>query len=228
MPDPIQGLTDGCRQSRLALQHKKDPPVFAGGSFHRKKGVTLLSPEEAKILRETNPFDPRNVRDRFKNKSNDYIKRTVDSSRSELVLCLSNQVRDINLSNCIRSANSFNIDHVVMAGHKRYDRRGTVGAHHYIDVVHEPDLHLAIMKYHARGYRIVALEHDQRYQMHNVINYKWHKKTFLIAGEEGMTLSHSVLTAADDIVYIPMHGTVRSLNLASAVSIALYDYEAKQ
>lgn len=193
--------------------------------------------EEAKALRETDAFDPRNLRDAFKGRSNKDIGGELDSTRSEMVLCLSNEVRDMNLSSCIRSANSFNIDHVVMAGRKRYDRRGTVGAHHYIDVVHKGDMMMTIVDYFLRGYRIVALEHDEQYPMTELSEYVWHPKTLLVAGEEGRSVPDYILagslpnridqTTMTDIVYIPMMGTVRSLNLASAVSIAMYDYTSK-
>lgn len=181
----------------------------------------------AKSLRETDAFDPRNVRDQFKGRENEDIRRELDETKNDLVLCLSNDVRDMNLSSSIRSANSFNIDHVVMAGRKRYDRRGTVGAHHYIGVYHEPDRIKAISDYRDQGYTVVALEYDDSYEMQELSQYSWDPRTLLIAGEEGVSLPSEVLNIVDDIVYIPMMGTVRSLNLASAVSIALYDYTRK-
>ena len=189
--------------------------------------------EQAKAMRETNPFDPRNVRDQYKGWSNEDIQEELDQTRSEMVLCLSNEIRDMNLSSCIRSANSFNIDHVVMAGRRNYDRRGAVGAQNYIEVKHEESLPLTILKYTLAGYRIVALEYDERYPMTEISEYEWHPKTLMVCGEEGRSISDEVLGLSAvvpsvlDIVYIPMMGTVRSLNLASAVSIALYDYTSK-
>lgn len=183
--------------------------------------------EEAKAMRETNPFDPRNVRDEFKGKSNEEIQLTLDSSRAPLVLCLSNEIRDMNLSSCIRSANSFNIDHVVMTGRRNYDRRGAVGAQNYIDVVHKIDLVSTIHDYRVLGYQIVALEYDEQFEMAQISRYEWAERTLLLAGEEGRSISKEILGMCDDVVYIPMMGTVRSLNLASAVSIAMYDYHSK-
>lgn len=187
----------------------------------------MIDHEQAKALRETNPFDPRNVRDEFKNKSNEDIQLTLDSTRTPLVLCLSNEVRDMNLSSCIRSANSFNIDHVVMTGRRNYDRRGAVGAQSYIDVIHKIDRESTIHDYRLLGYQIVALEYDKRYEMTEMSQYVWSDKTLLLAGEEGRSIPPEILDLVDDIVYIYMTGTVRSLNLASAVSIAMYDYNTK-
>lgn len=198
----------------------------------------MIEYEEAKRLRETNPFDSRNVRDEFKGKDNEDIIAELDKNRSELVLCLSNEIRDMNLSSCIRSANSFNIDHVVMAGRRNYDRRGAVGAQNYIEVKHQEDMIGVLLDYTiCNDYKVVALEYDERYPMTEISEYEWDPKTILIAGEEGRSVSDLVLAGSlpsridgsimTDIVYIPMMGTVRSLNLASAVSIALYDYATK-
>lgn len=186
-------------------------------------------------MRETNPFDPRNVRNQFKNKSNEDIQAELDNDRSELVLCLSNEIRDMNLSSCIRSANSFNIDHVVMAGRRNYDRRGAVGAQNYIEVKHEETMFDALSA--AGNHRYVILEYDERYPMTELSEYEWNPKSMLIVGEEGRSVPDWILDLANpsggedepaaDIVYIPMMGTVRSLNLASAASIAMYDYHTK-
>lgn len=190
--------------------------------------MTEIPFEEAKKMRETDPFDSRNVRDCFKGMSNFDIKKKLNEDHSGLVLCLSNEIRDMNLSGCIRSANSFNINHVVMTGRRNYDRRGAVGAQNYTDVRFEENLMDTIDFYKAAGFKIVALEYDENFEMKEISSYKWQDFTLLIAGEEGRSLPAEILTKADDIVYIPMMGTVRSLNLASAVSIALYDYEVKQ
>lgn len=184
-------------------------------------------------MRETNPFDPRNVRDCFKGKSNEFIQDELNKTKSELVLCLSNEIRDMNLSSCIRSANSFNIDHVVMTGRRNYDRRGAVGAQNYIEVKYAESLLLTVVDYRLKGYHIVALEYDENYPMTEVTEYQWQPKTLMICGEEGRSISDEILRLSTtsppilDIVYIPMMGTVRSLNLASAASIAMYDYYTK-
>lgn len=201
-------------------------------SLDTGEGCFVIIPfEEAKALRETNPFDPRNVRDCFKGKSNEFIQDELNKTKSELVLCLSNEIRDMNLSSCIRSANSFNIDHVVMCGRRNYDRRGAVGAQNYIEVKHEETMFDALSA--AGSHRYVILEYDERYPMTELSEYEWNPKSMLIVGEEGRSVPDWILDLANidepdaDIVYIPMMGTVRSLNLASAASIAMYDYYTK-
>lgn len=183
--------------------------------------------EQAKALRETDPFDIRNVQDHLKSYSNIEIKNYLMQTSSDFVLCLSNNIRDMNLSSAIRSANAFNIKKTIMLGRRNYDRRGACGVQNYSIIEHHTNWQQLFKQYRELGYRIVALEHNNNYTMHNMINYQWQHKTFMICGEEGLTIPDEILDSVDDIVYIPMRGSVRSFNLASAVTVALYDYEAK-
>jgi tRNA G18 (ribose-2'-O)-methylase SpoU len=46
-------------------------------------------------------------------------------------------------------------------------------------------------------------------------------------GQEQIGLDQNIISACSDIVYIPQFGSVRSLNVACASAIAMYDYCAK-
>lgn len=183
--------------------------------------------EEAKAMRETNPFDPRNIRDELKSLTNEEVRSHLTQNSSQFVLCLSNNIRDMNLSSAIRSANAFNIRKTVMVGRRNYDRRGACGVQNYSTIEFAPDWRKVFTEYRSHGYNIVALEHNDHFTMHNIRDYKWKSKTLMICGEEGLSIPEEILQEVDDIVYIPMHGSVRSFNLASAVSMALYDYTGK-
>lgn len=183
--------------------------------------------DEAKTMRETNFFDPRNVADRFKGMPTETVKSILQSESSELVICCSNVIRDFNFGSVIRSANSFNAKEVVLTGRKSYDRRGTVGAHNYMTVSYIEDINEAFAAYRSQGYTIVAAEYDETRIQFNLQDYNWNEKTFLVFGEEGRGLESDILDSVDDIVYIPMYGSVRSMNVASASSVFMYDYMTK-
>ena len=189
--------------------------------------MTEYTFEEAKAMRETNAFDPRNIRDELKSLTNEEVRRHLKANSSQFVLCLSNNIRDMNLSSAIRSANAFNIRKTIMVGRRNYDRRGACGVQNYSTIEFCKDWRKVFDEYRRHGYKIVALEHNDRFHMHNIRDYKWKEKTLMICGEEGLTIPDEILKEVDDIVYIPMRGSVRSFNLASAVSIALYDYTGK-
>lgn len=183
--------------------------------------------EVQKEMREQDWFDSRNVHDRFKGMDSEVIKSLLKDESSDMILCLSNLIRDINHGSAIRSANSFNVNKVVMTGRRNYDRRGTTGTHKYMDVEHIEDILEAFKKYRALGYTIVAAEYDTSREQYHLHDFGWPEKSFLVMGEEGRGLESYILDAVDYIVYAPMYGSVRSLNLASAASIFMYDYDMK-
>lgn len=187
-----------------------------------------ISKEQAKKLRETNAFDPRNVRDHLKHIATEDIRKLLGESSSDFILCLSNNIRDMNLSSAIRSANAFNVQKTVLVGRKTYDRRGACGAQNYSIIEHMENWYDLFAQCREEDYTIVALEYDENYEMKSLPDYEWNKKTLMICGEEGYSIPDEILKAVDDIVYIPMFGSVRSLNLASAASIAMYDYMSKE
>lgn len=180
-----------------------------------------------RALRTQNPFDSRNLIDRFKGMENEAIKALLKYESSDFVLCLSNLIRDINHSSAVRSANAFGVDSVVFTGRRNYDRRGACGTQNYLDIKYIEDYNDAFDLYRSMGYTIVAAEYDEARMQYPLDKYVWSQKSMLVVGEEGRGLESEILDQVDDIVYIKQYGSVRSLNLASAASIFMYDYNSK-
>ena len=183
---------------------------------------------EDKALLEAGPFDTRNVADKYKGWTVEAIQADLSAKSSALIVAASNELRDFNWGTVVRCANNFNVDKVVFTGKRRWDRRGAVGAHNYTRIDYVETAQDLVQQYRSLGYRIVAaeyLEGDSR--MQPLTTYQWADRTVLFFGEEGRSLDEDVLTLMDDIVSIPALGSVRSLNVATAAGIMLYDYTAK-
>jgi tRNA G18 (ribose-2'-O)-methylase SpoU len=128
----------------------------------------------------------------------------------------------------IRNTNGFLGREVWIVGDKakRYDKRGTVGTHHYEHVKYAqnwgnvleaiPDI---------SEYCIVAV--DNMPNATAIHEFQWPEKTLMMFGEEQRGLSEEALSLADHVVYIPMRGSVRSFNVGTASGIAMYDYIVK-
>lgn len=183
--------------------------------------------EQQKAMREKDYFDERNVADEFKGMDTETIRAILKLRSSRLVVMCSNEIKDFNWGSVVRSANSFGVREVVFTGRKAYNRRGTVGAHNYTDIKYLPSTTEAIESYSEMGYRIVAVEYDERYIMDNLQTYDWSESSVILFGEEGRSLPSEILDQCDDIVYVPMYGSVRSLNLASCATVVMYDYDTK-
>lgn len=182
---------------------------------------------QAKELRERDIFDDRNITERFKGLSDDEVKNTLAESSVPLVALLNNSIRDFNWGTVVRNANGFNISEIRFCGRKKYDRRGTVGAHHYSNVTYDPSLEDSIKELQSQGYKVVAAEYDERFPMTSLNEYQWNEKSVIVFGEEGVSLDTDILELVDDIVYIPMHGSVRSFNVGVASGIFFNSYSAQ-
>lgn len=190
--------------------------------------MNTLPIEEQKAMREKDCFDSRNIVDEFKGLEAETIKSIMKLRSSNLVVMCSNEIKDFNWGSVVRSANSFGVSEVVFTGRKAYNRRGAVGANNYTDIQYMPDTLEALKHYkYNLKYRLVAIEYDERYQMDNLQTYDWSENSVIIFGEEGRSLTEEILDFCDDIVYVPMYGTVRSLNLASCATVVMYDYDTK-
>lgn len=170
-------------------------------------------------------MDTRNVIDFYKYWENDAIIADLDSKRNEFVVAVERINGDFNFSTVIRNANAFLARKVYRAGKRQYDKRGTVGTHHYEHVGYDESIINLIKKYRAEGYKIVAIDNVSEAQ--DIRSYQWEPKSFMLFGEEGRGLSQEAIELSDDIIYIPQFGSVRSLNLGTASGLAMYDYSCK-
>jgi tRNA G18 (ribose-2'-O)-methylase SpoU len=79
-----------------------------------------------------------------------------------------------------------------------------------------------LQKLRADGFRLVGLEQTTNSQ--NLHRYEFNRRTALVVGNERSGLTEEVLTMLDDVVEIPVWGLPYSYNVATATTMALYEY----
>ncbi len=173
--------------------------------------------------------DNRNIADRYKHDR--LVKWTTEMIKSDLqqksfpfAVMMENFVGDFNLSSVLRSCNAMNGREMFYLGRKQYDRRGTVGTHHYTDLINVKTRE-ELLKLKER-YTFVALENSVA-QAEAIYDFVWPENPLIIIGEEGVGITPETLALCDKFVFIPQYGSVRSLNAAVAGSIAMNDFIAK-
>jgi tRNA(Leu) C34 or U34 (ribose-2'-O)-methylase TrmL len=160
------------------------------------------------------------VRDEFKGMAPEEIKRALDARRFPFSVCVANVEYDFNLGTIIRNANAFLAREVVIYGRKKMDLRGAMGAHVYENVVHvtkAEDLraHGTLVCFdEAPG--AVALE-----------DFPWPPNPLMIFGQEGPGIPAEVRALADATVFIPLFGSMRSINVGVASGIAMNDWHTR-
>lgn len=186
--------------------------------------------EERKALREIDWSA--NVQDEFKGMSTDEIRKILRPRRNGFHMVFENALRDFNFGGIIRACNAFACDGVTYTGFRRYDPRGTVGTKNYEDIEYFPDPKDFIRFIRARQFAgipfIVAEflpeDHEFAHKQTSIADFLWPEECTVMFGEEGTGVSDQYLYHADHIVYVPMFGSVRSLNVASTAHIFMYEY----
>jgi len=171
-----------------------------------------------------------NVHDYLKSLTVEQIAEDYASKSHDAAFAMTHISGDFNLGNVIRSANFFGFKEAIyIGGSKQYDRRSTVGTHHYIPVnfIKTEEEFVSTV----RGiYSIVCIENNvPKYANKTVSIYEnpfsnLQLPPIFVVGEEQLGLSEYMLDNSERIVTIPAKGTVRSLNVGSCASIVMAMY----
>ena len=169
----------------------------------------------------TTPKNSYNVLDRYKHMTVDQIRHSVLSKTFPYAVLMEQWVGDFNISTMIRNANAFGAREVFYVGKRKFDRRGTVGSHHYVNLNHLraiEDVKKLKEKYH-----FVCFENNVEKTV-MLSDYHWPKMPLMIFGEEGTGITDEMMELADDVVAIQQYGSVRSLNVGTCSGIVMHDF----
>jgi tRNA G18 (ribose-2'-O)-methylase SpoU len=164
-----------------------------------------------------------NVEDRFKDKSQEEIRQTLRDTAFPFAVLFEEWVGSFTLSSGMRNANAFNAKEIFYLGIKHIDKRGMLGCYHYNPIQWLPTVD-ALLELKDR-YVFVGVDNIAgAVSMHP---FQWPDNTLMIFGTEGTGLTPTLQRMCDAMVYIPQHGSIRSLNAAVASGIAMYDWITK-
>lgn len=166
----------------------------------------------------------RNVVDEFKKLSTQEIRQRLRRNAHDFAVLMEHWNGDFNISTLIRNANVFNAKHVFYIGKKGYDRRGTVGAHHYVDLTHAKSIDDIVQL--KKDYTFVGIENNIG-RCVSLPDFTWPRNPLMIFGEENGGISDELLALCDHKVSIPQWGSIRSMNVGTCSGIAMYDYVTK-
>lgn len=219
----FRACDDNCRWKKIANTIKCS--TLLNAITHDKTGKPYYSEEYFRFFHEDEqvcPIETRNIIDHYHYWDTEAIKADLDTRRHPFGVLVSNLANDFNVGTVIRSANAFLAREVFFYGRRRYDRRGTVGTHHYenLKVIGDNDLESL-----AAQYTLVAI--DNVTGAEPIETFKWPANPLLMFGQEQVGLPQTLLDKTEIRVYIKQYGSVRSLNVGSAASIAMYDWCVK-
>ncbi|MBN1326037.1 TrmH family RNA methyltransferase [Candidatus Falkowbacteria bacterium] len=158
----------------------------------------------------------------------------MSKKKKEIYLVLQNIRSLFNIGSIFRSADAFLVDKIYLCGYSGYpvDKQITkiaktaLGAEKTVPFEHYWQTASLIKKLKKQKIQIVTLELGKK-----AIPLQKFKPKFplaIIVGNEVTGVTKNILKQTDKIIYIPMQGAKESLNVAIAVSIALYDINLKR
>lgn len=155
--------------------------------------------------------------------------RGVISHRLQDVVVLENIHDPHNALAAIRNCDAFGIQtaHVIFEKEKQFNPKAlgkatSSSANKWVDTVCWEKTTDCFKSLHDSGFKIIATVIDERAKRLPDIDFTG-GKTALVFGNEGFGISEEAKNLADELVYIPMHGFVDSLNLSVTVGVMLYE-----
>lgn len=173
---------------------------------------------------EGSPSMSDNVRDIYKMWTQEEIRADLQKNRLPLVMVCENLRGGYNISSVIRANNAFLGKEVYVVGRKKLDRRGDVGTHHFEWCYHADTIKEVIDLLKERGYSIYAVDNISEYNPVNLWDCDMPMKSAFVLGEEHNGLSKETIEMCDEMVYVRQYGSVRSLNVAQAGAVIMYEY----
>lgn len=164
---------------------------------------------------------PKNVHDFLKSLAVDEIKEYCQRKTIPFSAAMMQINGDFNFGTVIRNANFFGLEKVYyIGGSRQYDRRPTVGAHHYTPIEYYPD-EISFFKQIEKTNKIIAVENNVKFDCIPYQEFEYEENSVFLFGEEQRGLSNEVLTRCHGIITIEAHGSVRSLNVGTASGIIM-------
>jgi tRNA G18 (ribose-2'-O)-methylase SpoU len=198
-----------------------------------------------KIIAETNSKHY-NVRDEYKNNT---VEENVDICKATSLpfsVGMINVTGELNIGMALRTASLLGAENFYMFGRKKFDKRSTVGAEKYINIVqhtYDDSLNadqqiLEDLRTLAHTNRILLCEHGGRELCHdNEVFYTCSTKPLLfLFGSESHgipeLISNQKVESSYDLgwnyeferISIPQRGVLRSYNVSAAMAIVCWDY----
>ena len=172
-------------------------------------------------------MDDLNVVDEFKGLSVEEIRQRLEGRRNPFATLLLNIDLDINIATIIRTHNVFCGQEIFYLGRRKINRRGCVGTYLYENITHFPTLEEA-QAVISPDYTWVGI--DNRPGAEPLPDFVWPENPLLVFGHEhgGLDFLPELAYSCKHIVYIPQMGSCRSLNVAVAAGITMFDLAAKK
>ena len=140
----------------------------------------------------------------------------------ELILACPPLRSNVNLSRIVRLAGCCGVTRIIAAGNAKIDREIARDAIDAVTLEKRSSLPPVLKKLKADGYQLIGLE--QTTDSENLHQAELPRRMVLVIGHERHGITDDVLALLDRTMEIPVYGQPFSYNVATATTMALYEY----
>ena len=140
----------------------------------------------------------------------------------ELVVACAPMKSNINLSRIVRVAGCCAIGRVIVCGNASIDKNIARDGADSVNVEVRRTLPPVLKELKNEGFRLIGLEQTTGSQ--NLHEFQFPRRMALVVGNERTGLTEELLALVDETVEIPVWGLPYSYNVATATTMALYEY----
>ncbi len=144
------------------------------------------------------------------------------ASARELIIVLAPMRSNVNLSRIVRLAGCAGVSRVIQCGQGKVDREIARDAVDVVEIVQRRSLLPVLEQLRDDGFSRVGLE--QTTNSVCLYDFAFPSKTALVVGAEREGLDQEELDRVDYVVEIPVYGQPYSYNVATATTMAVYEY----
>ena len=207
------------------IELKKIRRVFLSSNFHDKDIMKRIQDNNIKyVMRDQRDLDSMSRHNQgIVVEINDYDYKTIDEVQGELVVMLDHLEDPHNFGAIIRTCEAAGIKSIIIPKDRSVVVNDTVmktsaGALDRVDIIQVTNLVNAINTLKDKGYFIYGA--DMNGTNYREVDYA--DKNVLVIGNEGNGISRIVRNNLDEVISIPMKGSINSLNASVAAAILIY------
>ena len=153
--------------------------------------------------------------------------------KENLLLLILDEVQDPhNIGACLRTADASGVDAVIVSKNRSpaltpVIRNVASGAAETVPYIMVTNLARALDQIKNENVWVVGTSGDSKHSIYE-LNVASNKRLALVMGSEGKGMRRLTREACDELVSIPMQGSVESLNISVATAVCLYEIRRQQ
>jgi tRNA G18 (ribose-2'-O)-methylase SpoU len=140
----------------------------------------------------------------------------------ELVLACPKLRTNVNVARIVRAAGCAGVRRMIVCGKPKIDREIARDALDQVVLEHHRSLAPVLRELKSQGYALVGLEQAQGSQC--LYHFAFPVRSVLVIGHERLGITDDVLALLDHVIEIPVYGLPHAYNVATATSMAVYEY----